>query len=505
MIDQSEIHEKAVSPTIEDRREAVRFLKSGFSQFLDKLLAWQDLRGLTQDEDSSVRMGAAFALESAFCHITDKSEAWRNIVRLIQDENSFVSWAAGKAAGISFRHVPDRNNAWQDLHKLTLSEDWYVRDNAGFALGLAYQHIPDREQGWQDLHRLINDEYIRVRERAAIALGIAFKEIPNKSLAWEDLHRLARDEDRRLRIRAADSLGLAFSEIPDRSLALQDLFELTQDIDWDVRKYTYHSLGRAHIITAIDSKNIESWRKAFKHALRYFEKSYKYSDGHNPSDFCLPFYCFCFGITSGDITGDKIQKYIMAIKNAFVSCGREEFSIEIGGLARTLQDYFGFKVISSEDLTSELNTFLQYHDKVIEYVDPMEWCIVDAARLMLKYNSLSQNNIELISKSIDSINQEDPQLKAFERSLNYIISILEGIDINVSQNQAVEEAKSALENPKLSWKLKLEASQPMISFLGLPSIKGGGEIAVTGDVNLQMAKDNLAKAWDNLVRRIPKR
>ena len=45
----------------------------------------------------------------------------------------------------------------------------------------------------------------------------------------------------------------------------------------------------------------------------------------------------------------------MAIKNAFVSCGREEFSIEVGGLARNLQDYFGCNSKSSEDLTSELN------------------------------------------------------------------------------------------------------------------------------------------------------
>lgn len=419
MIDQSEIHEKAISPKIEDRREAARILKSGFSQFLDKILAWQDLRGLTQDEDSNVRMNTAFALESAFSHIPDKSEAWQDLLRLIQDENSFVGRAAGKAAGISFRYVPCRNNAWQDLHKLTLSEDRYVRDCAAFALGLAFPYIPDKEQGWQDLHRLINDEYIYVRVRATTALGIAFREIPDKSLAWQDLRRLALDGDRRLRMKAADSLGLAFGEIPDSYLALQDLSMLTQDNDWDVKKYSYHSLGRAHILIAIDSENTENWFKAFEDALYYFKESYKYGRGclDNPSEFCLPFYCFCFSITSGDIKGDQIQKYLLDIKNAFVSCGREEFSIEVARLARTLQDYHLSNRKSSEDLTSELNTFLQYHDYVIEYVDPMEWCIVDAARLMLKYNPLSQKKIHIKSSSLQ---KDEGNLQRIEAKLDVI-------------------------------------------------------------------------------------
>jgi hypothetical protein len=111
------------------------------------------------------------------------------------------------------------------------------------------------------------------------------------------------------------------------------------------------------------------------------------------------------------------------------------------------------------------------------------------------------NNFELISKSIDTLSHQDPQLKTLEQSLGQVISILEKLTLDVYQKQVVTTAKGALDDPKLSWKLKLEASQPLISIMGLPAIKGAGEIEVSGGVNLKIAKDNLIKACNELARR----
>lgn len=56
---QAQIHKKALSETVEDRRDAVSLLAANFSHFPDRTQAWQDLDRLTQDEDRYVRLGAA--------------------------------------------------------------------------------------------------------------------------------------------------------------------------------------------------------------------------------------------------------------------------------------------------------------------------------------------------------------------------------------------------------------------------------------------------------------
>jgi len=55
MLDQTEIHRKAVSDEVKERREAVEQLEYDFVDLHDKEQAWEDLYRLTRDEDSSVR------------------------------------------------------------------------------------------------------------------------------------------------------------------------------------------------------------------------------------------------------------------------------------------------------------------------------------------------------------------------------------------------------------------------------------------------------------------
>ena len=85
-----EIHEKSISKEHEDRREALKLLKTHFSNLQDKDQAWQDLFRLTKDEDSFVRGGAARALGLAFSQIPDKGQAWQNLITLTKDEDNNV-------------------------------------------------------------------------------------------------------------------------------------------------------------------------------------------------------------------------------------------------------------------------------------------------------------------------------------------------------------------------------------------------------------------------------
>ena len=74
MIDQAEIHRKANSSRLEDRKESAGSLGSAFAHVPDKELAWKDLHRLTHDEDSDVRMRAYHSLGKASVYKATESE-----------------------------------------------------------------------------------------------------------------------------------------------------------------------------------------------------------------------------------------------------------------------------------------------------------------------------------------------------------------------------------------------------------------------------------------------
>lgn len=72
MVDQAEIHRKAVSGDVEERRWAAGQLSDNFADLPDKELAWKDIIRLTQD-DWLVRFGVEGALDHAFQHVPQKA------------------------------------------------------------------------------------------------------------------------------------------------------------------------------------------------------------------------------------------------------------------------------------------------------------------------------------------------------------------------------------------------------------------------------------------------
>ena len=99
MVDQAEIHRKAVSDEVEELREATGLLRGNFADLPDKEQAWDDLHRLAGDEDSGVRLGAAGALGTAFPHVPDKEEAWEDLHRLAGGEDSYVRVSANHSLG----------------------------------------------------------------------------------------------------------------------------------------------------------------------------------------------------------------------------------------------------------------------------------------------------------------------------------------------------------------------------------------------------------------------
>ncbi|NOQ33550.1 MAG: hypothetical protein GQ567_05075 [Methanosarcinales archaeon] len=256
MIDQAEIHRKVASGNFWERREGVEQLRSNFADLPDKDEAWEDLirltrdnhkwvvrcwhnikrwLTLTQDENRSVRLGAADALISAFQYVPDKDKAWEDLIRLTRDEDQFMRIGAVNALGFAFQYVPDKDEAWEDLHRQTKDENGPVRWSATLAFGYAFQYVSDKYEAWEDLHRLTRDEDHFVRMGAATALSFAFQYVPDKDKAWEDLYRLTRDEDHFVRSSAAAALVSVFQYVPDKDEAWEDLHRLTRDEDSSVR------------------------------------------------------------------------------------------------------------------------------------------------------------------------------------------------------------------------------------------------------------------------------
>jgi HEAT repeat protein/nucleoside phosphorylase len=427
-----EIHEKSISKEREDRREALKLLKTHFSNLQDKDQAWQDLHRLTHDEYSSLRRRAAGTLGSAFSQVPDKCQAWQDLIRLTKDEDSFVRGGAARALGLAFSQIPDKDQAWQDLHRLTQDDDSNVRIGSAGALGSAFTQVPDKGQAWRDLITLTQDENSSVRKGPAGALGSAFtqvpdkgqawrdlitltkdedsfvrwgaagalrsafSQIPDKDQAWQDLFRLTKDEDNFVRLRAADALGSAFSQVPDKDQAWQDLITLTKDEDSNVRIYAYHSLGRASVLKATEAGDKAILRRELENAVAYFEKSAQEPSFFNhPAKFCHPFYRTYLAITFQDAKEDEVQSYLAEAKRAVGgSESKDELFKVVENLARALRESHCQKDKPVQEVASELNAYRWYCEKAAEYMAAAEDKAPGAVKLMRRGNPLLEDRIQ---------------------------------------------------------------------------------------------------------------
>ena len=75
MVDQAEIHRKALSDYVEKRQDAAWLLRDNFADLPDKDAAWEDLHRLTGDEDSYVRAFANHSLGRASAFRATEAES----------------------------------------------------------------------------------------------------------------------------------------------------------------------------------------------------------------------------------------------------------------------------------------------------------------------------------------------------------------------------------------------------------------------------------------------
>jgi len=108
MVDQAEIHKKARSKDVSERREESEEFYRYFILFPDKKQAWSDLRMLRKDK------------------------------------NAYLQWKAVESIGRAFPHIPDKNQACAALHKFSKKNNIILRAKAVKAIGQAFPYIPGK-------------------------------------------------------------------------------------------------------------------------------------------------------------------------------------------------------------------------------------------------------------------------------------------------------------------------------------------------------------------------
>ena len=400
MVDQDEIHREAISSRVEERREAMKLLRSNFADLSDKEHAWDCLHRLTGDEDRDVRRGAARTLGSAFQYVLNKEEAGRDLHRLTEDEDSFVRWSAAGALGSAFQYVPEKEEAWRYLIQMTEDENRFVRWRAADALGSAFQYVSEKEAAGRDLQRLAENEDRYVRRGAVCALGSAFKHVLNKEEAGRDLHRLTEDEDSYVRSRATDALGYAFQYVSEKDALERDLQRLAEDENRFVRASANHSLGRVSIFKATEAESEEDFKSELKNALKFFERSAKEEILFNPSGFCLPFYRSFYTITfEREGVESEVQRYLADAKSVSEGSENKETLLEaVENLANALSETQ--KPTDFDAMKSELSAYRRYCERAADLIGAAEEGAPSAARVLRRGGQIIDERIKEIIREI---------------------------------------------------------------------------------------------------------
>ncbi len=341
MVDQAEIHRKAVSDDVEERGEAVRLLRDNFADLPDKEEAWRDLIQLTGDKDWELQEHVADTFGSAFPHVPDKEEAWDDLIWLIGDEDIDVQRNVAEAIGSAFLHTPHKKHAWKDLHRLTRDEDDDVRLRLSTMLGSVFPHVLDKEEVWEDMIRLMGDEDLNVRWNVAAvldssslrpvsehALDSIFQHIIENEKAWKDLQCLISHEDGRIRITAS------------------------------------YSLGRASLLKATNVESEDDFKIELKNAINFFEISSKgaaYFGDYNRSRLCFPFYKLFYTIIFENVGAEsEVRKYLDGAKSTSERLENEEIFFEVvENLANALTKVHEARKLDLETIKRNLNNYRQ--------------------------------------------------------------------------------------------------------------------------------------------------
>ncbi|MDQ1261628.1 MAG: hypothetical protein QG575_809 [Euryarchaeota archaeon] len=196
--------------------------------------------------------------------------------------------------------------------------------------------MPNKCLAIDDMLTLSRDDDSKIRLIAATALNSILPEIPDKDQLWMDLMRLAKDSQRRIRFAAILALGSAYPYISSKDAAWKDLIGLAHNTDSRESPAIYHSLGRASVLNATESKEKDQFKNCLQLAVEYFRRS---SSGYYGclGKFCYTFYRSYIAIIFENASDEEVFNYLDdARKSVERSIVKEDFVEVIENLAKAM-------------------------------------------------------------------------------------------------------------------------------------------------------------------------
>lgn len=229
MADQSDVHEKTLSPISDERIDALQQLTIFLGSFPDRQLALEDILELCSDEDKTLRVKAINALGTVFPELSDeeKEKGWNILLELIRTEDPEVWKDLALSLIFAFGYVPEKKKSWDCLLRLAENENRHIREHAVETLILLFPSMPDREKVWDDFIALAGSSHREIRELASDAFILIYPCLENREQVWESLLDLAGSGDSYVRDRAGDIMARIFHQLPDQKKAMKDVENLT--------------------------------------------------------------------------------------------------------------------------------------------------------------------------------------------------------------------------------------------------------------------------------------
>ena len=325
-------------------------MNTDFSNLPDKDQAWQDLCGLIQDNNNSVRRIAARTLKEAFNQVLDKERAWQDLLRLMRISDCIVRLEVGLALDEALDLISDEKQFRSDFAELLMCDAFgyseaqrmliFEKFEASRVLKKAFRYVPDKEQTSLDLIDFMREWYCFVNPEDVISFQ------PLISGAYIPQFRTNRDRKGPtpfVRIAVARALKESFSHIPDDEQAFRDLLWLAHDDDRHIRMFANFYLGKASVLKATRAQDNCTLENELGTAVTYFERSSREQD-FGPAKFCHPFYRTYLAITFQRAKEDEVQKYLAKAKDAVGSSrSKGELLKAVENLAEALRRSQGLK------------------------------------------------------------------------------------------------------------------------------------------------------------------
>lgn len=197
---------------------------------------------------------------------------------------------------------------------------------------------------------------------------------------------------------------------------MEDICLLTKNQFENIRVAAFYTLGRASIIKASESEDMDALRTELESAVSYFAKASSQGTLRKSARFCYPFYKSYLAISQQKASEEDIKRYLVEAREAVEgSSSKEELISTVENLAEALKKARSLKDRPFKEVSDELKALKWYCDEAADHLIAVEDSAPGAVKLLRKYNPFIKERIET---TIFEIQKEARDICAISRGSN---------------------------------------------------------------------------------------